>query len=101
MPIDSSIEYGVKTFTNHIRMCIYMPIDSISVAVLDERLKEDVLSFKEKGNVLSLGDFNARVGKVADDDAVIGTFREGMCNASGNKLISLLHEVELVTLNIW
>ena len=78
--------------------CVYMPTDSTSVAVLDtcyERLKEDVLSFREKGKVVLLGDFNARVGKAADDDDVIGKFGEDTCNASGNKLISLLHEVEL------
>ena len=46
-----------------------------------------------------LGDFNARVGKAADDDGVIGEFGEDMRNASGNKLISLLHEVELVACN--
>ena len=47
----------------------------LSVAVLDtcyERLKEDVLSFREKGKVVLLGDFNARVGKAADDDDVMG-----------------------------
>ena len=80
--------------------CVYMPTDrlSTSVAVLDtcyERLKEDILSFREKGKVVLLGDFNARVGKTADDDDVIGKFGEDTCNASGNKLISLLHEVEL------
>ena len=55
--------------------CVYMPTDSTSVTVLDtcyERLKEDVLSFREKGKVVLLGDFNARVGKAADDDDVIG-----------------------------
>ena len=46
-----------------------------------------------------LGDFNARVGKAVDDDDVIGKFGEDTCNASGNKLISLLHEVELVACN--
>ena len=62
-------------------------------------LKEDVLSFREKGKVVLFGDFNTRVGKVADDDDVIGKFGEDMCNASGNKLISLLYEVELVACN--
>ena len=74
----------------------------MSIAVLDtcyERLKEDVLSFREKGKLVLLGDFNARVGKAADDDDVIGKFGEDTCNASGNKLISLLHEVELVACN--
>ena len=70
--------------------CVYMPTDSTSVAVLDtcyERLKEDILSFREKAKVVLLGDFNARVGKAADDDDVIGKFGEDTCNASGNKLI--------------
>ena len=53
----------------------------------------------EKGKVVLLGDFNARVGKAIDDDDVIGKFGEDTCNASGNKLISLLHEVELVACN--
>ena len=67
--------------------CVYMPIDSTSVAVLDacyERLKEDVHSFREKRKVVLLGDFNARVDKAADDDDVIGKFGEDTCNASGN-----------------
>ena len=45
--------------------CVYMPTDSTSVAVVEScygRLKEDVLSFREKGQVVLLGDFNARVG---------------------------------------
>ena len=82
--------------------CVYMPNDSTSVVLLDacyERLKEDVRTFREKGKVVLLGDFNARVGKVADDDDVIGKFGEDTCNASGNKLISLLREVELVACN--
>ena len=46
-----------------------------------------------------LGDFNARVGKSVDVDDVIGMFGEETCNASGNKLISFLNEVELVICN--
>ena len=45
--------------------CVYMPTDSNSVSVMDsvyEQLKQDVLSFKQKGRVVLLGDFNARVG---------------------------------------
>ena len=82
--------------------CIYMPTDSTSVAVLDacyEKFKEYVLSFRERRKVVLLGDFNTRVGKVADDDDVISKFGEDTCNASGNKLISLLREVELVACN--
>ena len=56
-----------------------------------ERLKEDVLGFKQKGRVVLLGDFNARVGKAVDMDDVIGE----ICNSNGNRMISFLHEVEL------
>ena len=76
-----------------------MPTDSNSVSVMDsvyEQLKEDVLSFKQKGRVVLLGDFNARVGKSVD---VIGMFGEDFCNGNGNRLISLLNEVELVICN--
>ena len=62
-------------------------------------LKEDVLTFKQKGKVILLGDFNARVGKSSEVDDVIGMFGEETCNASGNKLISFLNEVELVVCN--
>ena len=79
--------------------CVYMPTDSNSVSVMDsvyEQLKEDVLSFKQKGRVVLLGDFNARVGKSVDVDDVIGIFGEDFCNGNGNRLISLLNEVELL-----
>ena len=57
------------------------------------RLKEDVLSFRQKGKVVLLGDFNARVGRSVELDDVIGMFGEDTCNASGNRLVSLLNEV--------
>ena len=72
-----------------------MSADSTSVAMLDT-CYENVLSFRERGKVVLLGDFNARVGKVADEADAISKFGEDTCNASGDKLISLLHEVELV-----
>ena len=59
--------------------CVYMPNDSASVSFLEEcysTLKEDVLSFREKGKFVLLGDFNARVGKAVDSDDVIGMFGE-------------------------
>ena len=71
--------------------CVYMPTDSTSISVMDscyERLKEDVLSFREKGKVVLLGDFNARVGRSAQLDDVVGMFGENTCNASGNRLLS-------------
>ena len=83
-------------------LCLYLPTDSSSVAVVDscyDRLKEDVLGFREKGSVVLLGDFNARVGRSAGVDDVIGLFGEDTCNASGNRLVSFLNEVELVACN--
>ena len=62
-------------------------------------VKEDVLSFREKGQVVLLGDFNARVGRSVEVDDVIGMFGEDTCNDSGNRLISFLNEVELVVCN--
>ena len=62
-------------------------------------LKEDVLTFKQKGKVVLLGDLNARVGKSSEVDDVIGMLGEETCNASGHKLISFLNEVELVVCN--
>ena len=57
--------------------CVYMPTDSNSVFVMDSVYEqEDVLSFKQKGRVVLLGDFNARVGKSVDVDDVIGMFGE-------------------------
>ena len=82
--------------------CVYMPTDSTSISVMDscyERLKEDVLSFREKGKVVLLGDFNARVGRSAQLDDVVGMFGENTCNASGNRLLSFLNEVELMICN--
>ena len=58
-----------------------------------------MLSFKQKGRVVPLGDFNARVGKSVNVDDVISMFGEETCNASGNRLISFLNEVELVICN--
>ena len=69
--------------------CVYMPTDSTSVSVMEscfERLKEDVLSFREKGKVVLLGDFNASVGRSAQIDDVVGMFGENTCNDSGNQL---------------
>ena len=57
-------------------------------------MKEDVLVCRRRVRRVILGDFNARLGKPLDD--VMGMFGEGKCNASGNRLISFLNEVELV-----
>ena len=79
-----------------------MPTEGSAAAVIEdsyERLKDDVLEYQQKGKVVLLGDFNARVGKSTDVDDVIGIFGEDTCNGSGNKLISFLNELELVICN--
>ena len=61
--------------------CLYFVY---SVAVVDScynGFNEDVLAFKEKGTVVLLGDFNARVGR---SDDVVGVFGEDTCNVSRN-----------------
>ena len=45
---------------------------------------------KERGQVVLLGDFNARVERSPELDDVIGMFGEGKCNVCGNRLISFL-----------
>ena len=82
--------------------CVYMPTESTSVSIMDscyERLKEDVLSFREKEKVVLLGDFNARVGRSAQLDDVVAMFGENTCNASGNRSLSFLNEVKLMICN--
>ena len=78
-------------------MC--MLTNSTSVAAVDAcymRLKEDVLTVREERKVVLLGDFNARVGAAVEVHNVIGMFDEDVCNASGNRLVSFLNEVEMV-----
>ena len=58
-----------------------------------------MLNFSAKGKVVLLGDFNTRVGRSVDLEDVIGLIGEPTCNTSGNRLISLLNEVELVVCN--
>ena len=82
--------------------CIYMPTTTASVSTMDacyKNLKEDVLIFKEKGKVVLLGDFNARVGTASEIDEVIGMFGEETSNNNGEKLVSFLTEVDLVSCN--
>ena len=52
-----------------------------------------MLSFKQKGRVVLI---NARVGKAVDVDDVIGMLGKETSNASGNRLMLFLNEVELV-----
>ena len=44
-----------------------------------------MLSFREKGKVVLLGDFNSRIGRSAQIDDVVGMFGENTCNACDQK----------------
>ena len=82
--------------------CIYMPTTTASVSTMDacyENLKEAVFIFKEKGMVMLLGYFNTRVGTASEIDEVIGMFSEVTSNNNGEKLVSFLTEVDLVSYN--
>ena len=46
-----------------------------------------------------LDDFNARVGRSTQLDHVAGIFVENTCNGSGNRLFSVMNEVELTICN--
>ena len=82
--------------------CAYMPTTIVSVSTMNacyDSLKQDVLIFKEKGKVMLLGDFIARVGTASEIDEVIGMFGEDTSNNNGEKLDSFLTEVDLVSCN--
>ena len=74
--------------------CVYMPTTTASVSTMDvcyKNLKEDVLIFKEKGTVMLLEDFNAKVTTTAEIDEVIGMFGEETSNNNGGKLVSFFN----------
>ena len=79
-------------------MCICLLIVQaflLWIVAIYERLKEDVLSFREKGKVVLLG----LVYRSVQINDVIGMFGEDMRNAIGNRLLSFLNEVELMICN--
>ena len=56
---------------------VYRPIDGTGGVIIADTytsLKEDVLTFKQKGKVVLFGDFNAKVGKssVVNDVTCLG-----------------------------
>ena len=59
----------------------------------------NILAFQEKGQVVVLGDFNARVGSATTNSDVIGRFGEAHTNANGQRLIQLLLGTSMYALN--
>ena len=84
--------------------CVYMPTDvmvqvqSLLMRVIIYLRKMSSL-LNRRGRLFCLETLNARVGKSSRVDDVTGMFGEETCNTSGIKLISFLHEVELVVCN--
>jgi hypothetical protein len=66
------------------------------------QLADDTLKMKDKGEVVLLGDFNARVGSAAGSGEVIGQFGEpngqDMPNANGSLMINFLNNIEMMSL---
>jgi len=81
--------------------CVYMPVEGSNQAESAfVRLTEDVQRFQEAGQVILLGDFNARVGRAEFDGDIIGTYGEEITpNKNGTMLIQLLRNNNLATLN--
>ena len=82
---------------------IYMPPESKSrVSDIQRRfgeIAEDVQKYKKQGEVMLVGDFNARVGKASRPDDIIGQYGEGKKNTNGVEMCKFLESNELKTLN--
>ena len=66
--------------------CVYMPTDCTGTATRDDSyslLKEDVLTFKQKGKVVLLGDFNRVRENVLAGNRQEKKLRVGTRNFSG------------------
>ena len=74
--------------------CFYAPQNSNNVASQRayERLEEMVQDFRDQGNVILMGDFNAHTG-------LVGHGGQGV-NSNGTKLLHLVQECDLVFLNL-
>ena len=73
---------GVRGEDQHctLDVCICLLIVQVLLSCCG-RFKEDILSIREKHQVVLLGDFNVRVSRFVEVDDVIGMC---ICNASGN-----------------
>ena len=76
--------------------CVYMPP---SAAQVEEKhydaLLDDVAGFQRKGQVVVLGDFNARIGSSNTPFDVIGQYGEDHCNGNGRRVIQMLHACDM------
>jgi hypothetical protein len=80
--------------------CVYMPPVAANVEEKHyDALLDDVAGFQRRGQVMVLGDFNARVGSSTCAFDVIGQYGEDHCNPNGKRLIQLLHASDMYALN--
>ena len=62
-------------------------------------IAEDVQKCERPGEVMLVGDFNARVGKASRPDDIIGQYGEGEKNTNGVEMLNFLESNEMKTLN--
>ena len=85
---------------------VYMPTESKHKVEREKawaQLADDTLKMKDKGEVVLLGDFNARVGSAAGPGGVIGEYGElnaqdRVPNKNGKLMLSFLDRMELTAL---
>ena len=81
---------------------IYIPNESYPVAdrnVAFERLGADLVRYQQRGRVVLMGDFNARVGQVLLEEDHIGRYGEPTINGNGRRLKTMLSENDMYAVN--
>jgi len=82
---------------------IYMPPESKStvnrIQQIFGEIATDVQKYKRLGEVMLVGDFNARVGKANQPNDIIGQYGEEKRNTNGVEMLKFLGNNELRTLN--
>ena len=81
---------------------IYMPCESYRTAdraLAFEILGADLVRYQQRGRVVLLGDFNARVGQAIVDGDHIGRYGETTINGNGKRLISMLSRNSMYVVN--
>jgi hypothetical protein len=82
--------------------CVYLPSTNHSVTSFSDalaKLQADTILYSGCGEVVLLGDFNARVGRAREEYERVGRFGEEHSNSRGQQLISLLDATDLYIMN--
>ena len=82
---------------------IHMPPESKSRVNDIQRgfgeIAADVHTYKRKGEVMVVGDLNARVGKAGQSDDITGQYGEDKKNTNGVEMLKFLENDEMKTPN--